>query len=331
MNKHAMIPLAIGLIVGIFALKLGYDYMNNLKSQGGNDMGPTAKVVVAGKDVPLGTKLTEADVTTVLMPKKLLPEGTFADPKEVIGQSLKASVSGKMPILKDMVGPGEGLEGIIPSGYRAVAVKVDEFTSVAGLLRPGSKVDVMATFNFRKDGGGSETISKLVLQDVEVRAVGQEYRSENMENVSAKVKPSRSVTLLVKSEQAEALQLAASTGTIRLALRSATEDSSPSQSKGMTLSQLLRLNGQGEHPTTSGSLEKLFAFLSSPKATQAVHKTPQVKKDEPFVVEVLAGNQTETIYFASANSDRRVNPKLTSEPTQDQPETSATDLAVVPE
>jgi Flp pilus assembly protein CpaB len=45
----------------------------------------------------------------------------------------------------------------------------------------------------------------VVLQNVEVRAVGQEFRSENMENVSAKVTPSRSVTLLVKTEDSEAL------------------------------------------------------------------------------------------------------------------------------
>jgi pilus assembly protein CpaB len=330
MNKHALIPLAIGLLVGIFALKLGYDHVVKSQAKGGNDMGPTAKVVTASKNIPLGTKLTAEDLTISEIPTKLIPAGTFSDPKDVIGQSIKNPITLKMPILADMIGPGEGLEGIIPDGYRAVAVEVNEVSSVGGLLRPGTKVDVLATFKIRiaRDcGGGTETISKLVLQDIEVRAVGQQFRPENMENVSEKVKPSRSVTLLVKSEQAEALQLAASVGTIRLALRSATESPSPSQSKGITLTQLLSSNSQGTNPAASTSLNKLFAMFtqSNQKAAQNINRKATVKKAKPFVVEIMRGNEIETIYFASPNSDRRIIPESDLDPNKDSNKSKPTD------
>lgn len=318
MNKHAVIPLAIGLLVGIFALKLGYDYLSKMKSQAGPNLGPMIQVVVAGKNIPLGTKLTDKDVVLMTIPKKMAPEGTYTDLNDVVGQSIRVSLSAKLPILKDMIGPGEGLEGIIPAGYRAVSVKVDEFTSVAGLLRPGVKVDVLGTFNFRGANGGTETISKVVLQNVEVRAVGQEFRSENMENVSAKVTPSRSVTLLVKSEDAESLQLAASSGTIRLALRSATENEIAADTKGITLSQLLRVDGVDEtlSSKSNSSFKDLLSLMSggkSPAADEAVKKS--VQKDKPFAVEIIKGSTTECIYFASANSDLRVNPHAKSEET----------------
>jgi pilus assembly protein CpaB len=335
MNKHAVIPLAIGLLVGIFALKLGYDYLSKMKNQAGPNFGPMIQVVVAGKNIPLGTKLTDKDVVLMTMPKKLAPEGTYTELKEVVGQSIRVSLTAKLPILKDMIGPGEGLEGIIPVGYRAVSVKVDEFTSVAGLLRPGVKVDVLGTFNFRSTNGGTETISKVVLQNVEVRAVGQEYRSENMENVSAKVTPSRSVTLLVKSEDAESLQLAASSGTIRLALRSATEQESSAETKGVTMSQLLRL-GNGDQMLTAksnSSFKDLFSFMTNAPA-QAPASKKQVKKDKPFAVEVIKGNTSERIYFASANSDIRVNPQAKDEESLKEKKTAKTtkmDLVAVPE
>jgi pilus assembly protein CpaB len=332
MNKHAVIPLAIGLLVGIFALKLGYDYLSKMKNQSGPNMGPMIQAVVAGQNLPIGTTLKDKDVVMMTMPKKIAPEGTYANIKDVVGQTIRTSLSAKMPVLKDMIGPGVGLEGIIPDGYRAVSVKVDEFSSVAGLLRPGVKVDVLGTFNFRSDkGSGTETISKVVLQNVEVRAVGQEFRSENMEKVSNKVTPSRSVTLLIKSEDVEILQLAASSGSIRLALRSATEHETAGNTKGVTMSQLLHL-GNGD-PTltakTNGSLKDLFGFLSKDKKTAKA-----VKKDQPFAVEVIKGNVTERIYFASASSDMRVNPQAKSnESTQEYKDNKATrtDLVEVQE
>ncbi len=304
MNKHALIPLVIGLVVGLAALKMGYNYLNKIKNQGGPDYGPTEKVVIATCDIPLGTKLTDKDVTLVAMPKKFLPQNVMKETKDAIGQTLKTTLSAKMLLLQDMVGPGDGLEGVIPEGYRAVAVKVDEFTSVGGLLRPGTRVDVLATFNLRKPTGGTETISKLILQNIEVRAVGQQFRSEQAGTVdSAKMKLSRSVTLLVKTDQSEALQLAASTGSIRLALRSATDDKSAS-TKGITLSQLVPVDGMAINATNSGTFGGLLSMVGKKGLTQSLPKP-----DEPYRVEVMNGDRTEQIFFASASSDKRVTPE----------------------
>jgi pilus assembly protein CpaB len=301
MNKHAIIPLLIGLVVGIVALKLGYDYLAKMKTQNGPDLGPVQKVVVANKNLILGTKLTDKDISVVFMPGKCIPEGTLKDPKEAIGKTLKMSLLAKMPVGLAMVGPGDGLEGVIPDGLRAVAVKVDEFTSVGGLLKPGVKVDVMGTFTFRKSGGGNVTISKTVLQNVEVRAVGQQFKPDaGLVETSGKAKiQARSVTLLVTTDQAEILQLAASSGTIRLAMRAAADDKS-SITKGVTLNQLVATDNYGAE---SGTFENLFATGAKGKQGSTART---LNLDEPYLVEIINGKKTEQIYFAAPDSDKRV-------------------------
>ncbi len=328
MNKQALIPLAIGLVVGIVALKIGYDYLNKMKNQNTNTA-PVQKVVVAKSNLPLGTKLTENDLTMVAIPVKLVPDDAIKDIKDALKQTLKVSVVAKMPLLKTMIGPGDGLESIIPPGYRAVSVQVDEYTSVAGLLRPGARVDVLATFHVKGESGNSEAVSKLVLQNIEVRAVGQAFRSEEMESASSKIKVTRSVTLLVKTDQSEVLQLAASSGSIRLALRSATDDS-PIQSKSVTLSQLLLHGADACNSPSSGMFNNFLSLLSSAKKS-ARTETKVVKPDEPYQVEVLTGTKSEKVYFASADSDQRVDPQKQLNPDQAKYEKPAAELAEVRE
>jgi pilus assembly protein CpaB len=313
MNKQTIIPLVIGLAIGLVALKIGYDYVSKLKSQAGNNMGPVQKVVLARNTLYMGSKISEKDVTLVSMPTRFIPEGAIRDIKEVVGQTTKITTLAKMPILLNTLGQGEGLEGIIPIGYRAIAVKVDEFSSVGGLLKPGCKVDVLGTFKFKKPSGCTETISKLILENVEVRAVGQTFRREETDTLSAKAKPSQSVSLLVRDDQAEVLQLAASTGAIRLALRSVTDDK-PSNSKGVTMAQMLFQ--EGGMKLSSGSFGTALASLGAKKSSTL--KSP----NDPYMVEVITGTKLEQIYFASSTSDKRVEPAPAPAPS----DTKKTDL-----
>jgi len=323
MNKQAIIPLAIGLFVGLFAIKLGYDYVKKANANKGINFGPAQKVIVAASDLPIGKKLSDKDLTIVNMPKKLVPEDAVSEAKELIGETLRVSLAAKMPILKKMVGPGQGLEGIIPKGYRAVAVKVDEYTGVAGLLRPGVRVDVIATFKIRRNDGKLEHISKVVLQNVEVRAVGQTFRPENADSPKAKL--SRSVTLLIKSDQMETLQLAASTGKIRLALRSAI-DEQPAESKGINLCKLL--SGTNDKSSPANKFANVFtglismSFKKKSATIQPVNKMPIIKKKkpQPFMVELMTGDKLERLYFASANSDKRIEPTAIKDNNQNRQE-----------
>lgn len=60
----------------------------------------------------------------------------------------------------------------VPPGKRAVSIAVSKVTSVGGFVQQGDYVDVIATFKPR----GSEPVTKIVLQDIQVLAVGGSYQ-----------------------------------------------------------------------------------------------------------------------------------------------------------
>lgn len=312
MRKQAIIPLAVGLVVGLIALKLGYDHLCRLE-QANARTGPTEKVLVATRDIPVAVNLTAQDVKLVDMPKQFVPEGVLVDPKKVIGKSLKVSTAKRMPILASMVHTGKGFGGVIPKGYRAVSVKVDEYSGVAGFLQPGAFVDVVGTFKLRQKGTDTSrrtiSISKIVLQGVEVRAVGQKFR----EDVGGKEADLvRSVTLLVKPVDVERLQLASSLGKIRLALR-APLDMGRNVTSGVTMATLLQGDNQFQQDgSTAGSLAGGFWDLFSNKSGKA--QDFAMTEGQPYLVELISPEKVEKIYFESAHSGQRVNvDKLPSE------------------
>jgi len=308
MRKQALIPMVIGLLVGLGALKLGYDYL--AKAKGGRPAtGPVTKIVVASRPIPVGTKLTETDLVLVDMPDGLVPDQAVKDVKELVGQTIRVSLAAKLPVLQPMVGPGSGIRGVIPEGYRAVTVKVDEFTGVAGLINPGDRVDVVGTFSIRTSTG-NETISKTVLQNVEVWSVGQNITTDNMDDAS-KMKLDRSVTLLVKPDQVEKLQLAASNGKIRLALRAPLDDQS-NETKGITLARLLSGSPDTAGQTLQPNLLNSFLSAMNKRTGSAVDQEQTLAQAgariEPYQVELIVGSKVDQIFFASRSSDQRVNP-----------------------
>jgi len=319
MRKQAIIPLAVGLVVGLLAIKFGYDYLSNLKRVTPGDIGPTKTVVVAAKNLALATKITEEDVKLAKMPEQFVPEGVCTDTKQVIGKAVKTSVSARMPILTCMLSNGEGLDGVIPAGYRAVTVKVDEFTGVAGFIKPDDIVDVVGTFKLRRPGSsGYETVSKIVLQNVKVRAVGQQFRAETGGNANLV----RSVTLLVKPADVERLQLAASEGKIRLVMRGPLDNGSQ-VTRGITLAKLLSGQDQLAQDAPTGlGVNDLFGFLAPKNKTDDANREPvqpssTEQADQPYLVEMIHPDRIERIYFASADSELLV--RVDTEQNHDSP------------
>jgi Flp pilus assembly protein CpaB len=102
---------------------------------------------------------------------------------------------------------------------RAVSVGLDPVVGVAGFIRPGDHVDVIATFTI-----GEGTVTKTILQDVELLATGTQAsvrESGRGGNDTAKSSDQPNATLLVLPTQAERLVLADEKGKIRLSLRRA--------------------------------------------------------------------------------------------------------------
>ena len=175
-------------------------------------------VAVAARDLPTGSRITEADVKLVAWPARNLLSGAFSEAKPIVDRGLVAAVGENEPFTESKLAPigsGAGLPPSIPSGMRAMSVKVDEVIGVAGFVVPGTRVDLVVTL--RGSGQAEEPMSRTVVSNVLVLTAGTKFDQEQAKD--GKAQPSTVVTLAVSPSDAERVALASSEGKISLALR----------------------------------------------------------------------------------------------------------------
>jgi pilus assembly protein CpaB len=177
------------------------------------------QAVVAAKALVVGTMVTKDDVKLVAWPAANPIPGAFTDTTKVVNRGLIVAVGENEPITESKlaaVGAGAGLPPTIPEGMRAVSIRVNEIVGVAGFVIPGTRVDVLV--NISSDDGTRETISRIVLSNVQVLASGTRYDQQRATQ-EGKAIPTSVVTLVLTPEDVEKLALAADEGKLTLALR----------------------------------------------------------------------------------------------------------------
>ena len=207
------------LMIGVLALALGalvsLMVYKNLQGKSPSSNEPGADVIVAADDIQVGARIEERDVRTAKFPDPGLPGGVFGKKSQVLGRGVIIPIARGEFILPSKLAPenaGSGLPSLIPTGMRAVSVKVNEVVSNAGFVGAGTRVDVLLTGT---PNGSSESQTTTVLQNVPVIAAGH-----NLErNAAGEALNTPVITLLTSPEDAERLTLASSEGHIQLALR----------------------------------------------------------------------------------------------------------------
>ena len=179
----------------------------------------TNYAVVAARSLPSGSLLTRDSVKLVAWPAQTPLAGGFDSLEAVVNRGLIASVVENEPLTDTKLAPreaGAGLPPSIPPGMRAMSVKVNEVIGVAGFVVPGTRVDVMVTISSQEQR--SDTLSRVVVSNVQVLTAGTRYDQENAQKEGKPI-PSTVVTLLVTPEDAERIALAQVEGQLMLALR----------------------------------------------------------------------------------------------------------------
>lgn len=215
-TTRVLLILALAIVAGLAAGYAALRYVSDrpmpvtMSSSGGE----TVPVVLASQDLPLGKVLEDADLRVVEWPAGVLPVGFAGSKEELLGRSLITNVATNEAILSSKLAD-TGLRGIIPlipTGMRALSIRVDQVVGVAGFVTPQTRVDVILIMT---PVGGSEKVSKVILQNLPALAAGQEIQeTEDGKPVTVPV-----VTVLVTPAEAEKLALASSEGELRLALR----------------------------------------------------------------------------------------------------------------
>jgi pilus assembly protein CpaB len=115
------------------------------------------------------------------------------------------------------------LASVLAPDSRAVSIKVDEESGVAGLIRPGDHVDVVLTQVFDKTDPARRALSETLLRNVRIIAIDQEIVQGGRSVTNMAGKPTQTVSLELTPEQVKKITVAKQLGTLSLAVRAAVE------------------------------------------------------------------------------------------------------------
>src|SRR5688572_23910638 len=202
-NKRFFIVLVGALMFGVLAAVSVSRYLSSAQAYSKN----LNNVAVAKVAIPIGSKIVAEQIMVVQFPKESTPDGAYDSPEKLAGRVAVVNIAAREPITESRLaaeGTAAGLAAIIPEGYRAMTVKVDDAAGISGFIQPGTLVDVVVTID--PEGiARQDPISKIVLQNIKVLASGQNIDKPENEREATSVK---AVTLQVTPEQAEKLALA---------------------------------------------------------------------------------------------------------------------------
>lgn len=114
-------------------------------------------------------------VEIISKPKQFVEPGRTSTKEEVVGFISSVNIrKGEQVTLNKIVSPGvkTGLSRQVGPGKRAISVPVSDENAVNRLIKPGDRIDLIATLDPPGSQRGSQ-VTKTLLQDVLVLAVGE--------------------------------------------------------------------------------------------------------------------------------------------------------------
>jgi pilus assembly protein CpaB len=239
LSRTRGLQLVLAVSLGLVAALLTYLWLGR-ESKPVAPPSPPVNVIIAGRDIAARTLLSPDMLAVRSVPPSHAPQGSISTAAELSGAVTISPIAKGQPVTRQTVaarGVELGLAFGVPPFYRAVTVALDPVSAVAGFVKPGDHVDVLATF----DAGTNQSVARTVLQDVTVLATGAQVLPSHQqqdqgigtsggaaapaETPAARPQDIPNATLAVAPLDAEKLIIAATRGKLQLALRPASDDS----------------------------------------------------------------------------------------------------------
>jgi pilus assembly protein CpaB len=249
----------------------------------------TSKIAVAAKDLEVGAVIKEDDVKLEDWTGPF-PEGSTSRPQELVGRGVMTPIMAKEPVIEKRLAPkgaGGGFSVLIPPGMRAVPLRVNEVAGVAGFVVAGMHVDVLISGNPPGGDNRQGTVTKTLMQNVEVLSAGQDFKKDP----EGKPVVVQVITVLATPEQAEILSLASAQTTVQLALRNPM-DKAIAKTPGTAVGRLF-----------SGTVAMASNVPQERPVRPAPVKPPEPKvapKEPAFVMEIISGTTKKEQKFEPA-------------------------------
>jgi pilus assembly protein CpaB len=243
-SRRTLLLAVTGGVLGLAASVTAYLYLEREEAQFRNKVrGEQARdqvgVVVAKADLPAGTALSAGNMATRQVPRDYVYPDTVLPSdfdSSVSGQSLVKPLGKGQPLLRGYLSEGgaAGLADRVKSGRRAVAINVDEVSSLNGLIMPGDRIDLLMS---QRSGG----MVIPLLQGAKVLATGAQTAPRVTGQQPGDDKFGlryATLTLDVTAEEAEKVVLARGSGTLSAILRGRGAEAEPGTLRTMQVEDL---------------------------------------------------------------------------------------------
>ena len=164
--------------------------------------GSPRPVLVATRDIGVGTQLGGADVSMRTLPAGLVPPDAIGDPVQARGRVVVVPVFEGQPVVRRHLAPWgrTGAAALLPPGKRGISVAAGP---TAAKLAKGDTVDVLATFDPATPAAAGKEPTFPVAEGASVIDVGGE-----------------AVTIAVDPDEAKRVAFAIAHGTVTVVLSS---------------------------------------------------------------------------------------------------------------
>lgn len=209
------------------------------------------RILVARYDLGIGERLgpaamdweewPAANLAAAFISEDATPDAMREYDQGIVTSPIYAGEPIRSPIIATA---GRGfMSAILPSGSRAVSIRVEAEARAAGFILPNDRIDVILTRIERgasRDGGDSYS-SETILQNIRVLAIDQTFEERDGEKfVSGEI-----ATLELSPGEAELIALADEMGQLSLSLRSIADAQEAEDSMNDDVARRLR-GGGGE-------------------------------------------------------------------------------------
>lgn len=173
MGQNETRTLWISVALAVAAMFLFYSYTQEMNSALTKKF-VNENVIVAKQDINEMEPIDASMLEVVTRPKEYIDPNAISDPNRAAGKvALVPIKKGEQVLETKMQEPGTatGLALQVAPSRRAVTIPIDEARGVAKLLKPGDRIDIIASI----DVGRGQTQRKevrTIMQDVEVLATG---------------------------------------------------------------------------------------------------------------------------------------------------------------
>jgi pilus assembly protein CpaB len=239
-----VVATTVAIILGLIAVILVHSYIQS--SQGkGPDM---VKVVVALKDIPAGTRISQDVLATNSIPRSAVT-GAHIKPDQynlILNKEILCPINRGEPLLLSLFKTEEKrVTDLIDIGKRAMTLKVNQLTGVANQIRPGDYVDLFVTIKTYQEPakveqytvllGGKTPASvqtMLLLTKVNVLSIDYKTSREVLTGLDeSKMSNYSTITVLATPQECEILTFAQSFADISCVLRNPNDTMHPTISE----------------------------------------------------------------------------------------------------